>query len=270
MITLSSHGLVVLTSRLISVGALISCGEYLVFRDPLRDSGLMSWPVSRLRFRFTAIGAVARLLDSVFSWPAVLWYLGLRALLAAFTLSAPESLVAQAWLLLLQGVLACLFMLRSRYGHDGADQFLSIAYISLGIACLVRTPRAEWACLWFLTLQLCLSYFVAGAAKVSAAGWRDGTYLTGISGLDIYGNQRAASLLRSRPGLARWISRFMLLWELTFPLVLVLPPVPATCLFAGGLVFHVLNAGLMGLNSFLWSFPALYPAALYCVRARWA
>lgn len=267
---ISPNALIVLTARLISVGATISCAEYLVFRDPLRDSGLISWPVSRLRFRFTAIGPLAQVLDAVFRWPSVLGYLGLRGLLAALTLCAPAALAANGWLLLVQGFLSCLFMLRSRYGHDGADQFLSISYVSLGIASLIHTPLAETACLWFLTLQLCLSYFIAGAAKLPEAGWRDGTFLTGVSGLSIYGNRRAAALLEARPDTAKWISRFMLLWELAFPLVLILPPVPAATLFGAGLLFHLLNAGFMGLNSFVWSFPAMYPAAFYCIRTRWA
>lgn len=270
MTSLSPNALIVLTARLVSIGAFISCGEYLAFPDPLRDTGLISWPVSRLRFRFTAVGAVAGVLQALFSWPEVLGYLGLRAVLAALIVCAPAGIAANPWLLLSAGLLACLFMLRSRYGHDGADQFLSIAYVSLGIARLVGTPLGDTACLWFLTLQLCLSYVVAGVAKLSAPGWRDGTYLVGISGLTMYGNPRAAAILRGRPRLAKWISRLMLLWEIAFPLVLILPPIPAACLFAAGLLFHLLNAGLMGLNSFVWSFPAMYPAAFYCVRARWA
>ena len=33
---------------------------------------------------------------------------------------------------------------------------------------------------------------------------------------------------------------------------------------AGGLLFHVASAVLMGLNTFLWAFGATYPAVFYC------
>jgi hypothetical protein len=247
---------------------LVSCAEYLVDREPLRDSGLTPWSVARLRYRITGTGLSGFLLDLVLRYPVVLGLVALQGALAAITLAGPETMICSGWLLLAQAGLAWLFLLRNRYGHDGADQMTSIAYASLGMACAVPTPLVQRCCLWFLTAQLCLSYLVSGLAKVPERGWRDGSYLTGVCGLRMYGNPRLAEFLSARPALARWLSRGILAWEIAFVLVLVLPMPAALAFLAAGLVFHLLIAVIMGLNSFVWSFPAIYPAALFCIRTR--
>ncbi|MEZ4299384.1 MAG: hypothetical protein R3B70_30820 [Polyangiaceae bacterium] len=40
-------------------------------------------------------------------------------------------------------------------------------------------------------------------------------------------------------------------------------------MFGIGLMFHLANAALMGLNTFVWSFSATYPAILFCRGSLW-
>jgi ABC-type Co2+ transport system permease subunit len=44
------------------------------------------------------------------------------------------------------------------------------------------------------------------------------------------------------------------------------PPKVALVLLAGAAFFHLIAATAMGLNTFLFAFPALFPAAMYVSR----
>jgi hypothetical protein len=61
---------------------------------------------------------------------------------------------------------------------------------------------------------------------------------------------------------------FLITWESTFPLVLIVPRPVAYAMVASGVLFHLSNGFLMGLNDFFWLFVAAYPALLYCIAVR--
>jgi hypothetical protein len=48
--------------------------------------------------------------------------------------------------------------------------------------------------------------------------------------------------------------------------MLIAPRPLAILLLLSGIAFHVTAAIAMGLNTFLWSFLATYPALVYCSR----
>src|SRR5207302_4699985 len=93
-------------------------------------------------------------------------------------------------------VLGMLFTLRNSYGQDGSDQMSWIIVSGLAIVAIAQTPTAKLAFIWFVTFQVCLAYCVAGFAKASAKGWRDGTYLLGILATRIYGYRSIADRLK--------------------------------------------------------------------------
>jgi len=102
----------------------------------------------------------------------------------------------------------------------------------------------------------------------SARGWREGTFLPAIFQTAIYGHRRLGRLLSVRPALSSMLSRAVIAWECSFPLVLVAPPSVVAPVLLMGVAFHAVNAYLMGLNTFFWSFAATYPAILYCSHHR--
>jgi hypothetical protein len=58
--------------------------------------------------------------------------------------------------------------------------------------------------------------------------------------------------------------------ECAFPLVVIAPFPLMVVLLSLGMLFHLLCAVIMGLNSFLWAFVATYPALVFanhCVRS---
>jgi len=52
--------------------------------------------------------------------------------------------------------------------------------------------------------------------------------------------------------------------ECSFPLAIVVGSPPCLALVAWGVLFHLMNAVVMGLNSFFWAFVATCPPAIYC------
>jgi uncharacterized membrane protein (DUF485 family) len=74
--------------------------------------------------------------------------------------------------------------------------------------------------------------------------------------------------LSEHSALARAATLAVLAWECAFPLVLVLPAPFAYVMLALGVLFHVTNAVVMGLNTFVWSFVATYPAVIWVVQHR--
>ena len=63
---------------------------------------------------------------------------------------------------------------------------------------------------------------------------------------------------------ALFVGWAVIVFELLFPLALVAPNSLMFSLFAIGAIFHLGNALVMGLNTFLWTFLAAYPAVWYC------
>jgi hypothetical protein len=263
---LEQHTAVSIVAKLAALEVIVVCAEYIADPRQLRDEGLMSWKVGRLRNVWLA--ASGALLDPVLRYPNVLAIVSFRLLLAAVILFAPLVFISSAWITVPAALFTGVFLLRNSYGLDGADQMTWIIFTGLAIASLVGTPLAETTYLWFLALQACLAYATAGIAKASASHWRNGSCLVGIFGTRIYGHAKLADFLRQNPTIANLLARLLIVWQCSFPVVL-LAPVPVGLSILGiGVLFHLANAYFMGLNTFVWSFVATYPAILFFVQSR--
>jgi hypothetical protein len=259
---------VLVVAKIAALGLLISSLEYLSRPRSLNDSGLMSWPITRLRHRRLAAGIVATGLDVAVRYPNVLVLLSVRALCAGLVVVLPRPFAVSPVLIVPLALITLLIYLHSPFGLDGADQMLWILIAGLAIAVLPNSDAALWIYLWFIALQGSLSYCVAGVAKASARGWRDGTFLVGIAQTSMYGHRKFATFLSALPRVARMASWLIILWECSFPLVLVAPRPIAAAVLCIGVAFHLVNAVVMGLNTFLLAFVATYPAIAFCVETR--
>lgn len=254
--------------RMLAVGTLLSCAEYLSQPSLLKDDGLMSWEIGRLRQPWLARGWLGATLNFVLSYPNVIWLLVIRISVATLMLLGPADLITKSWLILIAAVLCWFFVTRSSYGQDGADQLAYIIYLALAVSSLSGVTFVRSAFLWFVALQSCLAYCVAGVAKARSKGWRDGDYLIDICYTHIYGHAGFADFLSCRRRLAKILARTLIVCESSFPLVLLMPAPIAVGVLAMGAIFHMANAYFMGLNTFFWSFLTTYPAILYCVKTR--
>jgi hypothetical protein len=174
----------------------------------------------------------------------------------------PLSVVGR-WVLLVALGASLVVRQRRVVGGDGAEQLSEIVLLS---ACLALLPypgeaRVQLAVL-FIAAQLALSYVAAGIFKLISPVWRSGEALPGI--LNTYGH--GVAWASYAVGRWRWIGFaagwFVMLFEVIFPVVFVGPPWLVAVLLATGFAFHLGCAVLMGLNSFVWAFPATYACVL--------
>jgi len=257
-----------LSARIAGFSILLSSLELLSNHRVLRDDGLMSWSIGRLRLQTFSVARSAPVWNGLLSYPNVLAFLALRAVFATTIVMAPIEYCLSPFVTIPLCALIFLVDTRTRYGHDGADQLASFTILSIAVTSLSPTPLARVACVLFLAFQACLAYGTAGWCKVIMPGWRDGTYLAAILATRIYGAPPLGRFLSTHPLLARIATIGVVGWECTFPLVLLVPEPMVWAILGMGVLFHILNAMLMGLNTFVWSFLATYPAVIWVIRQR--
>lgn len=257
-----------LCARLAACSILISSLELLVNRQLLREDGLLSWSLGRLRLDALVAGRAASLWHLVSTYPNIVVIHAAAVMIAASMAAGPVAWSISPLPALALGAVYTIANVRTHYGHDGADQLAGFVMLSIGVSGLAPTDVSRIACIGFLTFQACLAYGTAGWAKLPMPGWRDGTYLTAILSTEVYGTPAIGRFLAAHPMLARAATLGVLAWECTFPLALVLPAPFAYTMLALGLVFHATNAVVMRLNTFVWSFAATYPAVIWVVQHR--
>lgn len=254
---------------LLSTGLLISSLEYLVKVNVFAADGLLSWNTMQLRWGYRLRhGVTGSVLTRFFTKDGLTILFSLRILLIVLAVATPAGSLGRWLLLVLLTANLLLTSIITFYGSDGSDQMTTILLVTFVLCCPPFATQTLWVLgIWFVALQSCLSYSIAGIAKLISAEWRGGTAVYDIFSTKTYGSRWAASLMKER----RWLKLFLcwsvMLTETLFPLVLFLPWPYALIFLGWGLVFHLLNAVIMGLNSFLWAFLATYPAILFVNHA---
>ena len=152
---------------------------------------------------------------------------------------------------------------RRHAGGDGAEQMAALVLLAtlLAVVPVAAEGRVAIAAV-FIAAQASLSYVAAGIAKLVSPMWRSGVALPAILSTDGHGHPWAAAQLRRHPKLAFLASWTVIAFECLFPVLLLGPSWWRLSVLSVGLGFHVACAALMGLNSFLWMFPATYPCVL--------
>jgi hypothetical protein len=184
------------------------------------------------------------------------------ALAAVLWLPGPSPLV----LSLSAAGVVMLGVLQSRLASGDTEFGEQMVKVILGGAALGWIGGSEvtvrWA-VWFIAAQLSLAYFAAGVFKLISSSWRSGEALSAVLSMNPWKHAAAGRSLRQRPQWSSLLSWGTMLWEVTFPLALIAPPWAMAIWLAIGLAFHIGCAIFMGLNSYLWSFVAAYPAVAF-------
>lgn len=254
-----------ITVILFSIGLAISTLEFLYILPCFREHGVYSWRVisteQMTRLGLNSRGLVRRLLGDLRVTVGIL-VLRLAAVFSLPFLDQQTFPFAIATGLLVLTMLT--FTMRRYVGDDGSDQMNGIITLALFLCAGVgRDASLLQLGIYFIAFQACLSYFAAGVAKAISPEWRDGSAIFKIFNTEAYGIRCVAEVLAER----RWLN-LLLAWtviaiECCFPLVVVLPMQLAAAILVWGVIFHLLNAVIMGLNSFFWAFTATYPAIVF-------
>jgi hypothetical protein len=247
------------TERLTGVALALQTSELLQLRRAWSDDGIWRWPLLAPEHG-RMLGPLRWLFARLLPERPFAALLGLR-LLAALALAFGLGRWLGPFLLLTQVAIGVRF--RGTF-NGGSDAMSFVLLTGLTLAQLLpASTLAQKAALLYVAVQLTLSYFIAGTAKLQHAEWRSGRALSSLVRDRRYG---APGWLvrgldgRGPSGVVSWC---LLGFECGFPLAW---SGPAACvpLAALGLCFH-LGAWLMfGLNHFVFAWAAAYPALFWC------
>lgn len=113
-------------------------------------------------------------------------------------------------------------------------------------------------------LQCLLSYVISGWIKIKRPNWRNGSALRRFLSLSSYSpSSRVIALLESDKAVFL-LSWGAMLFELSAALVLFVPEYLGIFI-AMGTIFHLGNFYFLGLNRFVFTWIASYPALIYLV-----
>ena len=247
-------------------GQFISTLEMIFINKEFKDTGAFSWKILRFeRQQYMPSSVTNRFLSLFFTFRGVVVILLLRLLcLIGMVLFSIDGVAFTVFaFIVLISLIAIHF--RNVYGGDGSDQMSTILSFCLFAGCgvFMQNSILERASIWFIAVQSCLSYCSAGIAKMASSKWRSGEATYEIFNTASHGSFAAAKVLSNNKRLSFILSWMAILFESLFPFCLLMPLPVVFAFLLCGITFHLVNAVVMGLNSFFWIFIATYPAILY-------
>lgn len=194
--------------------------------------------------------------------------LAVRGALSIWLLVAPSGVSAHLSALFLAVLLvsSAWLVIRSRGPVcGGSDSMFFQVQLGLFLAALgFLHPTMPRLGLGWIAAQSVLSYFLAGVGKLRNSAWRDGAALQRL-----FASNGPYVLWQGIRGLvqAKFLCALLgwgiVLFELAFPAVLLMPMEGRYVFLGLALVFHLVNALVLGLNRFIWAWAATYPALLF-------
>lgn len=245
-------------SRIVGVAIALHTLELWHLRGVMADDGVWRWSDVREDVRvFPSV--VVRGLDALLRPRAFSILLALRIACAGWIVIAPHAL---PMVLLWAGSL--LIAMRFRGSFNGGSDFMTLVVLSgLSVGALVPSPIATVGALWWIALQACNSYLLAGWVKLRTASWRSGEAFSVFMRSTIFGSPGLPRVLIDRPGMARAIAWSVIAFECAFPLALAGPRACVAFTALAG-AFHVTNAYVIGIHRFVLAWAATYPAIYWC------
>lgn len=242
--------------------------EYFSLSRHFTRGGVWDWEI--LRKDFSQFPAWLKLVfDFLFSMPSFLILIAIRSGLGLASLYWSDLFFLYG-LMFLSSLLICI---RWKGAFNGGSDYMGLM-LSGALALFhfpANTPEASKFILFYISFQLILSYFWAGVVKIKLSAWRRGLALPIFLNhsplkVPLIGSFKPSWPVRKEARFLLLIcSWFIMLWELSFPLAVI--NLQFFCFyFLSGMFFHLLNFFLLGLNRFVWVWPAAYPALLYCVH----
>jgi hypothetical protein len=247
------------------VSSLITFLEKLVLYREYGSGGWHAWEVFRFdRTEVLGFRTFPNLADAVFGSRGIATISAVGTLGVGFMWLSPVRSNPFFAGILLTFCSAFLLNVRDVYGGDGAQQMSTLvgAAVLFGFNPWV-SENVESIALLFIAAQSCLAYCTSGVAKLVSPAWMKGDALMQIFSTKSYGSAFAFRQLSRMPTMSRSAGRVAVFVEVVFPLAMLGPRWVLGAALLWGVGFHLLNALLMGLNTFFWSFLATYPALCF-------
>lgn len=185
---------------------------------------------------------------------------------------AAVALFVLAWVQIYMPLLALVvflvtwlhFEVYESHGIHGFDQMTLILFGVLTLhAAFESAPYMDEMCLWFLALQLCISYAAAGLRKCKVPVWKSGRTLYILGRHSVFKSRILHQFTAKFPRLSQGLSWGVILMQMAFPLVLFSGQAGLVVFLGWGLVFHLMTGWLMGLPQFSLTWPVNYLAVCY-------
>ena len=250
--------------RLYCIYLFLTSLEYIYLLPQFSNGGIFSWKIMKLSVHPHIGRSGIGFLFNKAGFSAIVFT---RLVLSICLFAAPLQPLAVYPLAILTAT-SLLLALRNSIGNDGTDQMSMIISITLFITFASGDPKIAAIGLYFIAAQSILAYVIAGIAKGLSPKWRSGQAVFQIMNTETYGYEKIATFLqRSHPLAGRLLSWNILVFEIFYFLVIFLPYPYFLLLMIWGILFHLFNAFVMGLNHFFWVFLATYPAIIYANMA---
>lgn len=247
----------ILVARLMGMALAFQSLEFIKMKESITEKGIWRWSELRTEYLFLP-KAVVKGLDWIMAEKHFIEMMTVRFFAAIITIFYPNIFI----LFCILFTSTFLITLRWRGSFNGGSDYLTLI-ILLCLSVGFISPLLGKAALWYITLQVISSYFLAGLYKIKATKWRLGTAIYGFVSSPNYKTPRFIVEKSRDPMWAQLMAWIIILFELTFPLVLTIPILTKFYLLAG-VLFHFMNFIIFGLNRFLWVWCASYPAIYYC------
>lgn len=241
-----------------SMGLLIMTVEDVSTRKLYLRENLFSWDVLSSRPLF-AKSSLNIFFDLIFN--GRVWFAIQIAVCVALLCSLVGFQLCVA--LTIVSVYLVLFVSRNVYGFDGSDQVFQIVFFSLTASYILQTPNTNIFFVCFIALQAVFAYFFSGLNKLKGKLWREGTAFNLIISTKSFGNKSLHAFLLTKPLFSKSLNWFTVIFQLLFPLALMLNIKMFLLYLVIGVAFHLGIAYFMGLNTFLWAFCSTYPCIVF-------
>jgi hypothetical protein len=202
--------------------------------------------------------------DRIYSIGAIRFVLWLRVAigLALFILTSSPALLACFTAIIITSIY---LTRRVVFGGDGSDQMglvVSLGALLIALGLSINDIYIGYSGVTAIAGQAVISYFAAGAAKAASPIWRCGDAIIGVMRTQTYGHPLAARIAENKVAVRKAVCWTVIITEMLFPVILVLPTELAIAALCGFAFFHLINAIFMGLNTFVPTFLATYPAVM--------
>lgn len=256
------HLVVRLVAAITGLHAVYSSLELFGIRDRYQDGGMMNWRVSRVYLNGTfGISLIEPLLKNIMTTVTARTVLGV-AVIAAAGLDLSFLLIGTFGALLFLTDVVLVY--RHGGGLSGAYQMSLV--VNAGVAIAAFAPAnslIQFGAVAFIAVQGVLGYFISGAVKAVGDDWRRGDAAMLVLSTATWGHPWAYEQAKKYPRLASLASRGTVVFEIAFPIVLFASPPVMAVIMGAAIAMHLSISFTMGVNGFLTSFTATYPAIYY-------
>lgn len=249
---------------LVCFGLIIDSCEHIINFRHFGEHGLFAGRVFRTAYHGSNHAGVRRIRAWLCTNRGFASIIGIRLLALLLVILPGQGNLSYASLLLIVLIIETLLVSRCSYGRDGSDQMDQVVLAGLVVSYLLAPRLSASLGLWFIALQCVLSYVASGVAKVVSPIWRSGDAFFRIFNTYAYGARSLSGVVLNSPIIGVVLCWTIIIFECLFAFALFMPPSFVFVLVVIGLLFHLFNAAVMGLNKFLWSWTATYPALLFC------